>query len=773
MSPERWQRVKQIVAEAHDCGSDTERSDYVTRACANDITLLHEVRSLLAQPAELLDAFAAQGGVLQSSPAPHPYAGHIIGAYRLVKELGHGGMGSVWLAERIDDRFEHQVAIKLLTHAKKSDELLARFQAERRILARLEHPAIARLFDGGETADGLPFFVMEYVAGAQTITDFARERNLSLRERIELFRSVCAAIQFAHQHLIVHRDLKPGNILITTSGEPKLVDFGIARFLGNPTVGASATESERLTLAYASPEQRQGKPVSTAVDIYSLGVVLHELVTGELPSHRFDEANGHHHQLRGELQSIVGRATAGDPDERYPTASAFAEDLRRFLVRRPVAAHSTDISYRARRFVSRHKVGAVLAAAYAIALLVVTTAALEQGYRARRRFAEVQGLSHSVLFEIHDAIRDVPGTTAARQLIVSRALQYLDRLARESRGETALELELAAAYLRVGDVQGKPYAANLGDSFGALASYQKAIDIAVPLAAAESGASSSARAVLSQAYESLGAVQSRLHKPEEAARSHGLSLANRTQLLKTDPAHAEQWERGIVANYLGLGSAIINANRLHPTAESQREAIENTRRALAVSESLVARNPGSASDIDLLIKACAGMGAGLTDLGAIEHDDAVYGKALSFHHRAIDLVEGQLKNDPASAWNQRALADQLIATAYLRALFGKDVDEGLAECRRANEIIRDQATADAANAEAQQDLSSTYFVEARLLQAKGDFGHAEESYRQCLSILQPLVAAHPENVETAFDLSRVREGLNVIASQAAAARRNN
>jgi tetratricopeptide (TPR) repeat protein len=369
------------------------------------------------------------------------------------------------------------------------------------------------------------------------------------------------------------------------------------------------------------------------------------------------------------------------------------------------------------------------------------------------------------LFEIHDAIRDLPGSTAARQLIVNRALEYLDRLARESKGEKTLQLELAGAYLRVGDVQGKPYTANLGDSTGALRSYTKAAAIAAPLAASERGTASTARAVLSLAYESLGAVQSRLHKPEDAAQNHRHSLAIREALLKADPIHAEQWERGIIANYLGLGGAIISANRLNPTADSQRTAIENSRRALPLCESLVARNPQSAADNTLLIRTCAGIAMGLTDLGAVEHDKAAFDEALSLHRRAIDLVETQLKNDPTSASSRRTLADELIAIAYLHALSGQNLDEGITACRRANEMIRNQATADPANAEAQQDLSSSYFVLARLFQAKSDNAEAAENYRRCLRILEPLVAAHPENIETAFDLIRVRDGLHDVSEK--------
>lgn len=798
MTPARWQRIKETLAAALETKEAPERAVFLSRVCADDTALRREVESLLAQSPELFDARADSGGFVQAPSSDSVNQGRRVGAYRLVRELGRGGMGSVWLAERDDNRFQQNVAIKLLKRGTDTDEVLRRFRAERQILARLEHPGIARLFDGGETDDGLPFFVMEYVAEGESLTAFARKRTLPIATRLELFRKVCAAIQFAHQNLVVHRDLKPGNILVTPDGEPKLLDFGIARLLdpgGNvdyDTHEITAADSRRLTPAYASPEQVMGLTITTASDIYSLGAVLYELVTEQSP-HEFGTArpspaqllhavveqdprrpslvaqnSDARRQLRGDLDNIILRAMEREPNLRYATVNALSDDLQRHLTGRPVRARPHTLGYRAAKFFRRNRVAVIVGAMLAIALIGGVTVTIWEARRATRRFNEMRGLTNTVLFEIHDAIRDLPGSTAARRLIVNRALQYLDRLARESKGEKTLQLELADAYLRVGDVQGKPYTANLGDSTGALRSYTKAADIAAPLAASESGTSSAARAVLSQAYESLGAVQSRLQKPEDAAQNHRRSLAIREALLKDDPVHSEQWERGIIANYLGLGGAIISANRLNPTADSQRTAIENSRRALPLCESLVARNPQSAADNALLIKACAGIAIGLTDLGAIEHDNAAFEEALSLHRRAIDLIEAQFKNDPASASIRRTLADELIATGYLYALSGQNLDEGIADCRRANEMIQNQASADPANAEAQQDLSTSYFVMARLFQAKGDNAKATENYRECLRILEPLLAAHPENIETRFDLMRVQQGLQLVSPASSA-----
>jgi tRNA A-37 threonylcarbamoyl transferase component Bud32/tetratricopeptide (TPR) repeat protein len=787
MTPARWQQVRETLASALEQRTIPERSLFLFQVCADDTALRREVESLLNQSPGPFDARAESGGFLQGR-LMQPNEGRRVGAYRLVRELGRGGMGAVWLAERADQRFEQQVAIKLLKRGTDTEEVLRRFRAERQILARLDHPGIARLFDGGETDDGLPFFVMEYVAGGECLTTFARQQALSFNGRLQLFQKVCAAIQFAHQHLVVHRDLKPGNILVTPEGEPKLLDFGIARLL-EPGEGGTTTavDSRRLTPAYASPEQAQGGPITTATDIYSLGALLYELLTEQSP-YKFSSdrpspaellrvvaeqdprrpslvamSRDSRRRLRGDLDNIILRALAREPARRYANASGLADDLQRHLSGRPVRARPNTMSYGARKFIGRNKVAVAAGGLLAIALAGGVTATVWEARRATRRFGEVRRLTNSVLFEIHDAIRDLPGSTSARQLIVNRALEYLDRLARESRGEKALQLELADAYLKVGDVQGKPYTANLGDLTGALHSYTKAADIAVPLAASERGASSIARATLSQAYESLGAVQSRLHRSEEAASSHNRALALREGLLKSDPAHFEQWERGIVANYLGLGDAVVSANRIKPSTGYQHGALEIYRRALPLCEKLVAAHPDSSADSLLLAKACARIAIELSELGAAEHDAGAFQEALDLHLRTLALEETALRNDPASVPVRRTLADELIALGYLRALSGENLDQGLNECRRAREIIENQAMSDPANTEARQDLSSLHFVMARLLQAKGDFTAAADSYRLSLKILEPLVAEHPENVETAFDLVRVHDGLRAVS----------
>ncbi len=286
MTPARWQQVKEITADALE-KTTAERPAFLATACAEDSALRREVESLLAAGGRKgLESFADD---LAWSRAEERDAriGQNVGAYRIVRPIGRGGMGTVYLAERADREFKKQVALKILKRGTDTDEVLRRFRRERQILAQLAHPNIAHLLDAGTTADGLPYFAMEYVAGIP-VTEFCQTNNLDLHARLQLFLTICGAVEFAHRNLIVHRDLKPANILVTADGEPKLLDFGIAKLLAPEAAEVELTmqERQRLTPAYASPEQVRGEPVTTVSDVYALGALLYELLTGQTP-HRF------------------------------------------------------------------------------------------------------------------------------------------------------------------------------------------------------------------------------------------------------------------------------------------------------------------------------------------------------------------------------------------------------------------------------------------------------------------------------------------------------
>ncbi len=357
-------------------------------------------------------ALAGEGMPLPATHAPADDGGMRLGPYRVLKELGRGGMGTVYLAVRDEPRFTQRVALKVVKRGMDTDEIVRRFVAERQILASLAHPNIARLLDGGSTPDGRPYFVMEYVEG-QPITAYAEEQKLSLDARLRLFLSVCGAVQSAHQSLVVHRDLKPANILVNALGEPKLLDFGIAKLLDPSSFGGMSALTGLtpgpMTPDYASPEQRAGGPVTTATDVYGLGLLLYELLVGQsprsverqlgpggpgrLPSQALvaltakgDERRRLAHRLEGDLDTILGKALEPEPERRYGTAAALAEDVERHLTQRPVAARRPTLAYRLSRTLVRHK----LASALALGVCLLAVIAFVQYLAVRRESRKVE-----------------------------------------------------------------------------------------------------------------------------------------------------------------------------------------------------------------------------------------------------------------------------------------------------------------------------------------------------------------------------------------------
>jgi serine/threonine protein kinase len=398
MNPERWQQLKEIVADAMEKDSPVARTALVSERCADDDALLRDAESLLRDAETILreQEDALEGcaetvsGLLGRDRLSH--TGERIGAYIVIQTLGHGGMGSVYLAARADGYFEKQVAIKVLKPTGKAGDLVQRFRAERETLASLDHPNIAGILDAGTTDGGLPYFVMEYVPGG-TVTTFVAERNPSIRQRLELFLKICAGVEVAHRRRIVHRDLKPGNILVNEDGEPKLLDFGIAKLLAtNSTLEETAAGQQRFTPICASPEQAKGDPITVATDVYSLGALLYEMLSGQKP-HRFSTARPTREELalvvgeqvppppsavasdaqtarllRGDLDAIVLFAMHKEPGMRYASVADLADDIRRHLARKPVLARHPTLGYRAKCLLRRNGSRLVTSAAVVIVL---------------------------------------------------------------------------------------------------------------------------------------------------------------------------------------------------------------------------------------------------------------------------------------------------------------------------------------------------------------------------------------------------------------------
>ncbi len=386
----RWSEVDAVFKAALDLPPE-ERRAYVLQRCGDDAELRDTVLSLVEAERASIGMFAGPDGdtarealrdLAEESAAGSAQVPRDLGPYRLIREIGRGGMGSVYLAERSGADFEHRVAVKLLRRGLDTDDVVRRFLAERRILAGLQHPNIARLYDGGSTPDGRPYLVMEYVEG-ERITDFSDSRRLTIRERVELFILVCDAVRYAHAKLVVHRDLKPSNILVTAEGRVKLLDFGIAKILSaGDDAALTRTGVRLLTPEFASPEQLSSDPITTASDVYQLGALLYLLLTGNRPATadlqteptrpkpsqaisrspadavaatRATTIMGLRRELRGDLDTIVGTALRTEPERRYGSVESLADDLRRFLTGRPVSAQPDTIVYRTRKFVVRHR----------------------------------------------------------------------------------------------------------------------------------------------------------------------------------------------------------------------------------------------------------------------------------------------------------------------------------------------------------------------------------------------------------------------------------
>jgi eukaryotic-like serine/threonine-protein kinase len=421
MEPDRWQRIDELFQAALECEPE-RRAAFLEESCNGDESLREEVESLLAadRSGDFTHSTAYQDGV-RLLESRRELAGRRIGPYRLIREIGYGGMGLVYLAARDDATFDKQVAVKLIPRGLDTEHVVERFRGERQILANLDHPNITRLLDGGTTDDGLPYLVMEYIAG-EPIDRYCDARGLNLVERLKLFQAVCAAVQYAHQNLVIHRDIKPANVLVTADGVPRLLDFGIAKLL-NPKPAregdvATMTGAAFLTPVYAAPEQMRGGVITTASDVYSLGVLLYELLTGHRPYGRalsspaeveraiceeeprkpslavtkHEEVNGREttperlrRTLQGDLDTIVLMALRKEPHRRYASADQFSEDISRHLKNLPVIARPDTRGYRLRKFVRRNRAGVVAATIVVFTLTGGLAATLWQAHVARQQ----------------------------------------------------------------------------------------------------------------------------------------------------------------------------------------------------------------------------------------------------------------------------------------------------------------------------------------------------------------------------------------------------
>jgi len=836
MDAARLPEVEAIFHAALDAGPG-DRERILEQRCGGDPELRREVEALLAAH-ERSGAFfekpvATLDDGLFAEDGPDRMIGRTIGRYEITVRIGSGGMGAVYLARRADRQYEKQVAVKLIKRGMDTEAVLRRFRNERQILAGLEHPNIARLLDGGTTDDGLPYFVMEYVEGVP-IDEYCSARGLGVAERLALFRSICCAVSYAHRHAVIHRDLKPSNILVDADGVPKLLDFGIATLLeasDAPEAQATLLGQRVMTPEYASPEHLRGEPETTASDVYSLGVVLYRLLAGQVPSRARGRLAGDAEravdtaaapkpsaaadartgrQLRGDLDNIVLMALRDEPQRRYSSVEQFSEDIRRHLESLPVLARRDTLAYRAGRFVRRNVAASVAAALVVLSLvggILMTTReaqradrqkaiALAEKARAERRFNEVRRLAHSVLFDYHDAIKDLSGATAIRERLVKDGLAYLDGLASEAGGDPGLQRELAAAYDRVGDVRGRNYAAaSLGDLAGATDSYRKALRIRESLAASNPGDWRDLRD-LAVSYRKVGnqLVATRERESGMAYLRKGLSILEKLAVEQPgDPgirrelavvydalglaeedsgnlAAAEDYHRKFLALYEALSSADpgdpalrrslaigqINLGRALALGGDFEAAIASNRKGLEISETLVAANPGSADYRRLLANAYQNDG----DYRRILHD--VNGALLSFR-RKLALDQQALTEDPDNAVARMDIAYSRLRIGELQAGNGRDA-EALASYRRA------RVQFEALGAETSEDLSLRYqaiLVRGSIAEMQARLDERDAARAGISRSLELLDGIAPDPANSALDSWRGEVLKHVAAADAA------
>ncbi len=765
MAEPDWQRVKPILQAALDAPPES-RASLLDRLCADDAALRREVDSLL-------ESHAQAGNFLSGPAAPEPAPGlpegRRIGPYLILGQIGRGGMGAVYRAVRDDDTFHKVVALKVVGGGFDSESLVRRFRQERQILARLQHPNIASVLDGGRTDEGLLYLVIEHVEG-EPITRYCETRRAEPRERVTLFRAVCAAVHCAHQNLVVHRDLKPDNILVTQAGVPKLLDFGIAKLLAagvDPDDAPTATLLPLMTPSYASPEQVRGEAITTASDVYSLGVLLYELLAGQRPyTLRTDalaeivrtvcdsdppppsDALGgpRSHALRGDLDTIVMRAMHKLRGRRYGSAEELSSDLGRWLEGRPVRAQRDSVGYRASKFVARHRVGVAAATLVVLSLVLglLATArqariAADNAARAQRRFADVRQLANSFLFEFHDAIKNLPGSTPARQLVVRRAVQYLDGLAAES-GELELQRELAAAYERLGDVQGAPGGDSLGDTKGALASYEKALSLRQGVA---SGAEASTADVALLATDETKLARALifagdLPRSEELARQAAARFAEL----------ARKGER-----LVGEATALHTLGYVQGRRGNAEAAFESLRLAVAAGTAFGQQNPGDQP--------------ARTSLVFIQSELARQMLVRGDHHGALELagqarlaLEGLAAADPHNTRNQYALLYLLTGQADAREALG-DQAAAIRDRMAALELARRLHGIDPTSQGSRIGLTMSLHFLGQSLVRSGQLDAGLARLREAGRAAEELLAADPGNSFARYRLASARADLGL------------
>jgi tetratricopeptide (TPR) repeat protein/tRNA A-37 threonylcarbamoyl transferase component Bud32 len=716
MTPQRWGRLEELFHAAVELDAG-ERAQFLERECGDDVELRASLLDMLREDdtGPRLERTVREAAGLALGIPPNTR----IGAYEVLRELGRGGMGIVYLARRADDAFQKQVAIKLVRRGIDNRAARERFRRERQILARLEHPYIARLLDGGATGEGLPFFVMEYVDG-EPICAYAESRALRIEDRIELFRKVCETVQYAHQNLVVHRDLKPTNILVAATGEPKLLDFGIARILAedeSEQPALTAPQGARfLTPEYASPEQIRGEPVGTGADIYSLGAVLYELLAGT-PAFRLGGASAarqeqsiciddpprpstrdasRRRRLSGDLDNIVLKAMRKAPAERYGSAAELSEDLARHLRAVPVLARDYTLAERGGRFIRRHRLGVAAAALAVAGLLGGTGVATWQAIEARRqRF-----------------------TAEQQRMRAERSARAADESAR-----------------RAGEAQSR------AEQEGRRAEAGKAEAEAQRQAAQRQQSQSERRAVRMQQLASR-----LLNDIDQAIRNLPGSVEIRTSIVTSVRNNLEQlmretgatpeveWELGLAWQRLGD----VQGNYGNPNQGDLRAALASFNKAAEIWTHALTQSPG-----DTQLR--SGLAVNEAHIATILLRMGQAGEALTRGRRGVEIAARVAAENPK---DPDLVMREARAWAQLAGLMNNspEAPRAVEAARKARELYESVLTEAPGDFESRDLLATTITTEGRGLMHDGRSTEARRLFERVLAMREVLTREEPANL---------------------------
>jgi eukaryotic-like serine/threonine-protein kinase len=792
MTPERWKQVKGILEAALEASSK-ERAALLDKACLDDPALRKEVEELLASYDEDFLEQTPLDGLKQALAEDQSQAleGHFIGPYKIIRELGKGGMGAVYLALRADDQYKKRVAIKLVKRGMDTDEVLNRFRHERQILASLDHPNIARLLDGGTTEDGLPYFVMEYIEG-QPIDKYCDDNRLTTVERLKLFQTVCSAVHYAHQNLVVHRDLKPSNIIVTNEGVPKLMDFGIAKLL-NPdlyaqTLVPTALSLRLMTPDYASPEQVKGKGITTASDVYSLGVMLYELLTGHRPYQfktytpqeierviceeqpekpstainrvettptpdgatkimitpelvsrtREGQVDKLKKKLAGDLDNIVLMAMRKEPLRRYASVEQFSEDLRRHLEGLPCLARKDTFAYRTGKFMRRNKIAVAVAAAFLILTVASAVLIVKQSIRAARERDKAQQVSAFLveLFNVSD-----PGEARGNAIT---AREILDKGAQRIERELAKEPEVQATLMNtIGQVYAK-----LGLYEAARPLYEKALQTRREIFGEES----------IEVAESLNSLAILYGAKSDYANAESLSrqvLAIRRKVLGKEHIEVARSLNNLAHTLSEKGNTQEAEPLFREAVAMHRKVAGNEHNELAITLNnlaLLLDSTGKYEEAEALFKEALAMrrkllgddhpdtAAGLNNLAGVYRRTGALPAAEPLYHEALTITRKSLGAEHPT------VATMMNNLAMLLSLLDKK-PEAERLYRESLEIRRKHF------GEENSDVATSLNNLGLLLYERGDYAEAEKLYRQALAIHRKLLGNEHRSV--AIDLNNL------------------